>query len=315
MPTTGAGMFELNAKAIEDIIFAMEDQDHGFVIDLESGGIVPDGSDEGGLDEADDPAPGEVGAERLVDPPDWSSRDGFRLMEDFLAFVRQPTVHHELQAALARGKGVFKTFKAVLAQHEDIERAFRDYKAKRMRRVIADWYDDLREARGLARLGPEPEDTEDLLVSDFQIRIAPLAEARGELVGIVHDLVEQALQTLAAPVAVYEEARLVAEIERGGEGLCALVDDGEGGTIGAAAAFRTQAGERCFGRIAFLGVREAYRRMGLGAALLEALSTRLTREGIGLIVLDSAFVPPEYSRKLATLGYFAYGTRAVARGE
>jgi len=308
-------MFELNDKAIEDIIFAMEDQEHGIGIDLESGGIVPGGTGGSGLDGADDPAAIEGRAEGLVDPPEWSSRDGFRLMEDFLAFVRQPTVRHDLQAALARGKGVFKTFKAVLAQHEDIERAFRDFKTKRMRRVIADWYDDLREARGLARLGPEPEDTEDLLVSDFQIRVAPLAEARGELVGILRDLVEQAMQSLAAPVAMYEEARLVAEIERGGDGLCALVDDGEGGTIGAAAAFRTQAGERCFGRIVFLGVREAYRRMGLGATLLQALSARFASEGIGLIVLDSAFVPPEYGRKLATLGYIAYGTRAVARGE
>jgi ribosomal protein S18 acetylase RimI-like enzyme len=306
-------MFELSDKFVEDIIFAMEDQEHALLVDVETGDIVPRDSDGSETEEGDDPASGETTGERRVDPPEWTSRDGFKLMEDFLAFVRQPSVRHELQGALSRGKGVFKTFKAVLSQHEDIERAFRDYKAKAMRRVVAEWYDDRREARGLARIGPEPEDTRDLLASDFQVRVVPLAEARDELIGLVREAGEQAMPSLAAPLAVYEATRLVEEIERCAEGLCARVDDGEGGTIGAAAAFIALTGDRGIGRIVFIGVREGYRRMGLGTALLEALAERLVGKGIDLVVLDSAFVPPEYCGKLAALGYEPYGTRAVAR--
>ena len=43
---------------------------------------------------------------------------------------------------------MFKAFKAVLAENEELERAFRDFKIRAMRRTIAIWYDDLREARG-----------------------------------------------------------------------------------------------------------------------------------------------------------------------
>jgi len=64
--------------------------------------------------------------------------------------------------------GACCAFKAALAEHQELERAFRDFKIRGMRRIIVTWYDDLREARGLERLGPEPEDTDELLSSDIE---------------------------------------------------------------------------------------------------------------------------------------------------
>lgn len=301
-------MFELNDGAIEEIIFAMEDQDHGMVIDLESGEVLArDSLEEEGLEEE--------GAADFADPPEWSSRDGYKLMEGFLARVRQPTVRRELQAALSRGRGVFKNFKAALAQHEEVERAFREYKTREMRQVIAAWYDDLREARGLARLGPEPEDARDLVASDFDIKLLPLHEARERLLALVREAGDEARSVLPAPVAAYEEARLVAEIESAAEGTCALADDGEGGALGAAVALKVRAEERSLGRVVFLGAREGYRRIGLGTALLEALAQSLGKEGIGLVLLDAAFVPPEFCERLSAFGYACYGSRAFSRLE
>jgi len=310
-------VFELNDRIVEDIIFAMEDQGHDMVIDLESGQVVPLGAVEAedadeGLDEglADGASP-----DRYVSPPGWTSREGFKLMEGFLALVRQPTIRRELQAALSKGRGVFKNFKAALAEHEDIERAFRDYKTKHMGRVIASWYDDLREAQGLARLGPEPEDTRDLLASDFEIRLAPLAESRTVALELLRAAAEEALASLPAPLVEYEESRLADELEGGREGLCAVIDDGEGGALGAAVAFKLRAAERGLGRVAFLWVREGFRRIGLGRALLEAIAKSLEAEGIAVILVDSGLLPAGYGGRLPSLGYSAYGTRAFARTE
>jgi hypothetical protein len=138
MARGGNAVFELCEKIVEQIVFAMEDQER----DLWSTSRAAKSC----------PAEGHSG-EGYAKPPIWSSREGFKLMEDFLASVRQPSARRELSAALARGRGVFKAFKAVLAENQELERAFRDFKIRAMRRTIGVWYDDLREAKGLERLG------------------------------------------------------------------------------------------------------------------------------------------------------------------
>jgi GNAT superfamily N-acetyltransferase len=323
-----AAVFDLNDKAIEDIIFAMEDQERSMVVDLETGQVLPRAlamdaagaegvaasADIEGAAGVDRPASSEIPSdERYATPPPWSSRDGFRLMEDFLVLVRQPTARRELQAALARGRGVFKTFKATLAERPDIERAFRDYKIRSMRRPITEWYDDQREALGLARLGPEPEETQDLLASDFEIRVVTLHEARVALRELVREAADDALSTMPAAVAAYEIERLVDSIESEGDGACAIADDGEGGGIGAALAFRVFGGDRCLGKIVFLYVREGFRRLGLGSSLLDALAKSFAAEGTSLLIVDMAFLPPEYGSRLVSLGYKAYGMKSVCR--
>ena len=291
-------MFELNEKAVEQIVFAMEDQERASLVDLESGEVLP--------------AAG-LSGRGYAKPPTWSSREGFKLMEEFLASVRQPSARRELSAALARGRGVFKAFKAALAEHEDLERAFRDYKIRAMRRTIAIWHDDLREARGLERLGPEPEDTDELLASDLDIRILRLEPARDLLASMIAEAEEESIENLPGPVAAFEIARLRADIAAAADALCAIADDGEGGALGVALGFRTVIGDRGFGRISFLMVKREFRRMGLGTTLLGALTKAFEDEGINLVMLDSALLPPELGRSLAALGFVSYGLRALTR--
>ena len=280
-------MFELTEKTVEQIVFAMEDQENASVVDLESGEILP--------------AAG-LSGEDYAKPPTWSSREGFKLMEDFLSSVRQPSARRELSAALARGRGVFKAFKATLAEHEELERAFRDFKIRAIKRTIALWYDDLREARGLERLGPEPEDTDELLASDLDLRILDLDEARTLLAPLIEEAEGESIENLPGPIAAYELAKLRSEISAAPDALCAVADDGEGGALGFA-----------LGLIAFLSVKREFRRMGLGTALLGALMKAFEDEGLSLIMLDSAFLPPELGDSLATLGFVSYGLRAITR--
>jgi GNAT superfamily N-acetyltransferase len=291
-------VFELSEKVVEQVVFAMEDQESASVVDLESGEVLP--------------AAGLKG-EFYVMPPAWSSREGFRLMEEFLASVRQPSARRELSGALARGRGVFKAFKAALAEHVELERAFRDFKIRAMRRTIAAWYDDLREARGLERLGPEPEDTDELLSSDLDIILINLEEARALLMPFLDDAEEESAENLPASLAAYEIGRLRADIASAPDALVAIADDGEGGALGMALGFRTTVGERGFGRIAFLTVKREFRRMGLGTALLGALTKAFEAEGLNLVTLDSAFLPHELGESLAALGFVSYGLRALTR--
>ncbi len=291
-------MFDLSDKIIEQIVFAMEDQERKTVIDLETGEVLPAADRRAG---------------RCAEPPAWSSRDGFKLMEDFLSSVRQPSARRELSAALGRGRGVFKAFKAVLAQREDLERAFRDFKIRAMRRTIVAWYDDQREALGLERIGPEPEDTQELIASDLDIVIADFAAAAGRIEPLLDEAEKESLEYLPSSIAAFEFDRLRDEIESAGDALAAFADDGEGGALGAAIAIREAVGERAFGRIVFLFVGRDFRRMGMGKALLETLAARLRSEGIGLVLVDSAFLPPEMSGALNAIGYAPYGIRALSR--
>ena len=73
------------------------------------------------------------------------------------------------------------------------------------------------------------------------------------------------------------------------------------------------AGERGFGRIVFLWVKRDFRRMGLGATLLGALAKAFAAEGISLVSLDSALLPPELGQSLESLGFKTYGLRALSR--
>jgi GNAT superfamily N-acetyltransferase len=91
-------------------------------------------------------------------------------MEQFAALYREPRVREELRAALDQGRGVFRAFKNTLARNPEAERRWHTFKERELRRRVLAWYDDLRISWGLERLGPEPEETEELLLEDFRFR-------------------------------------------------------------------------------------------------------------------------------------------------
>ncbi len=304
-------MFELGDQVIEDIVFAMEDQEGEWVVDLETGEVVQLGAEaEGGGEE---PPPELADEQRFAPPPPWSSRDGFRLMEDFMSQVRQPSARRDLGAALSRGRGVFKAFKESLAAYPEVEKAFREYKAREMRRVIASWYDELCELRGLARLGPEPEDTTDLVASDLGIKTGGCSEVERLLPPLFAGAETEALARLPAALAARELAFLRERLERE-DWLAAYAENGEGGAIAAAVAIRERAAGRGIGRVVFVYVEPPFRRAGLGRALLEALADRLKAGGIEYIVFDSALAPADYGRALEASGFRPFGVRSLAQG-
>jgi len=156
---------ELTPELIDRIIFGMENQSEDLIFDRGSYSLVPR-----------EEATGDAGElkEGAYDLPPWDSVKGFQLMENFVLHLRNPIVKEGLREALSAGRGVFRNFKNVLKQRPDIERRWFAYKEREMTRIVEDWFSRILELEGQARfattLGPEEEETEELILADFQFQ-------------------------------------------------------------------------------------------------------------------------------------------------
>ncbi len=151
--------FELTPEIVDQIIFAMEDQEQEFLVDSGTGEIVAGDTEAG-------PGPGS-----LVRPPQWRPVDGYRLMEKFVATLRNPILREELRGALSSGRGVFRSFKDTLKRSKEIERLWFLFKEREMKRIVYEWYNAHREARGLEKQELEEEETDELVLSDFSLEL------------------------------------------------------------------------------------------------------------------------------------------------
>jgi GNAT superfamily N-acetyltransferase len=247
--------FKLPDSLIDDIIFAMENQGEEYLFDTLESLIVP------GKLENDD--------ERYVSLPEWGPPDGYRLMEEFAASCRNAEVKRKLLAALDRGRGVFRAFKECLAEFPETEQRWYAFKEREMRRAVREWYGDLRESRGLRRLGEEPEETADLVLEDFRFRQKGNEEAAAEL----HAWLSASEKTPVERNFLSGKGEILAAAETPAGELA-----GYGGYSREGETLRL-----------FLEVAPEYRGIGLGEALLEkcleALSPNEAVPG-GRIILE-----------------------------
>lgn len=304
-------MFELDDATIDELLFAMENQSLDFMVDAESGTIVMMGDD--ALDSGYESLEG--GAD-LLDPPKWTSADGFSLMESFASGAGDPIARNELHAALTRGRGVFRAFKTALEAYPDMERRWFDFKRASMAKRIHAWYDEARTARGLERLGPEPEEADDLLSDDFSFRLAD-RDAWPECKPLFRRGLEEALSAFPEPLVEYEYTTMEREISEGGrEGLVLAIAEAAGGAIaGIAAARKVFVSDSSFGKLVYLYVAPEHRRLGLGRRLAEATRARLEKDGIPRFIVDMAFAPAGFGTSMAAYGYEAFGTRYIKTGD
>jgi ribosomal protein S18 acetylase RimI-like enzyme len=251
--------FDLTPELIDQIIFGMENQEKGFVVDTQTLQVLP-------AEEVDQTAE----AERYVDIPDWSSVNGFQLMEKFVTSLRNPLFREMLREALSSGRGVFRKFKDVLKQRPEIERLWFGFKEREMKRVVYLWYNQLREAWGLERIGPEPEDTEELILSDLTIR-----PETGEHMELIRDLDRRAFFEMFpdSPDAyvrdLYDRRREYYDLALDEDTLLLIAETPAQEFAGFAwGAEESLDAGRTLSRLLQLYVTEEYRGLGLGRALL-----------------------------------------------
>jgi len=149
--------FELDNILINQILFHMENQEGVFVLDTRKNQIVSSAN----IDNED---------KNYIPLPQWSPKDGYRLMEKFTASLNNPVARQELTAALNKNKGVFRAFRDVLEQYPEVEKMWLKYKAQKIRNRIIGWYNALREEWGLEPVGVEPEDTSSFVLEDFTFK-------------------------------------------------------------------------------------------------------------------------------------------------
>jgi ribosomal protein S18 acetylase RimI-like enzyme len=315
-------MFELDDSVIEDIIFAMENQDSEATVNIETGEVIIhsdllDDYSESDADLESDSASDleDIDPESQVPVPEWTSADGFRLMESFAGGVGDPVARIELLGGLSRGRGVFRAFKNTLEQYPEIERRWYEYKQAAMGRRVAEWYDELREASGLARLGPEPEDDTDLIRGDFTLRRTG-RDDWAVCESLFKSGLDEILEHLPRALAEYEYARIEEELADGGpEGLVLYLAEAPAGALaGIAAVRRITVSGSSFGKLAYLYVDGAHRKLGLARRLAEKAREDFAAEGIVRFVIDLPFSPEGFGSSLLAYGYEAYGTRCLATG-
>ena len=147
--------WEFGPEVVDQIIYAMENQETDFVLDFETGQVLA-------ADDVEDPD-----EDRYFDVPVWTSHEGFQLMERFVAGLRNPLHRESLRDALSAGRGVFRQFKNALKGHPELEELWFGFKEREMRRLVYEWYNEICEVRGLARLELPLEEIEELILSDF----------------------------------------------------------------------------------------------------------------------------------------------------
>ena len=146
--------FKLTPEIMDQVIFGMENQNKNFYLNIKS--LI--------VEELDTNNPSE---EEYIGIPQWLPSDGFQLMEKFVSNLRNPVIREQLRSALSSGRGVFRNFKNALKEKDEIQRLWFNFKEKEMKNKVVEWYNLLCDAWGCEKVGPIPEETDELILSDF----------------------------------------------------------------------------------------------------------------------------------------------------
>ena len=124
--------FILSPEMIGDIIFSMENQNEILLFDALEGICVDE-------DAIDDDYEAVIDDQRYYDLPDWTSAQGFRVMEQFTARVHNPLLREALLNVLGQRKGVFRRYKEALKTAPVVEREWYRFKDQQMKAAVYEW--------------------------------------------------------------------------------------------------------------------------------------------------------------------------------
>ena len=256
--------FDPVAEIVERIVFAMEDQGADYSVDVETAEMVKDRGAHLG--------------ERFVPIPPWRPVDGFDLMERFVAALRNPSHRDRLRNALNSRGRVFRAFKDELRRIPYVEQRWYRFKMAEMRRIVTEWYDLERRSRGLERLGPEPEETDDLVAIEFAFGRA----AAGDLEHVVR------LHEAARPLTADPNALLV--VVRGSRpGIVGFIGGVPEGSVTV-----------CVGAIA---VAPEFRGLGIGRSLLSHFIDEAAGAGYASVQVALCGKEQEFERLFVQQGF------------
>ncbi len=310
--------FELTDAAIDDILFYMENQNGDFLFDSAKCEVVAQDSFEeyGEFDSgsAQDDISADNG-ERYYSLPEWTSIDGFRLMEHFVGNLRNPPAKQALSAVLQAGKGVFRGFKNVLLQYPEVEKNWYNYKDSQMKKVIREWYNDLRETWHLERLNFEIEEYSEAVLDDFVFRDAEQKDMQN---------INEAVQKTASYFrknfddkisgGVFADLWIKMNVCPPETRPVYIVAETPAGDFAATAQMNKSASENLNARIiSMIFVEKEYRGLGIGKAMLEKLIEKAESEKVSRLVASNMLLPDGFVHVLLQCGFERYGSGYVLK--
>ncbi len=271
--------FVLSRELVEQIVFAMENQDCEYVLDVQTMQIEP-ADDE----QVDDP-------QRYVPLPVWESVDGYNLMERFTGTLNNPIYRDRLGAILSSGRGVFRNFKNALKERPDIERLWLRFKDREMQNLVVEWYNDACEFLGLDPEEPQWRETDDLVLSDFVMQryVGPLPDGIAEYARERAQAV--AGELFAEQPADYRDflaARLLHGVPavESSDTLACVAEGPEGRRAGLVCARHHRLdGGRQVAVVGLLTVEPEFRGLGVAKALLHAYLNHARSAGVSRVVV------------------------------
>ena len=291
--------FELDDSLRDDVIFAMEDQTSISFVDANTASILSFSREQ--------PLP--ESGERFYPLPEWSSADGFALMEDFAEKCRIPRARSQLKDCLQSGRGVFKNFKALMKSYPRLEKKWLSFKRRAMLSRVDEWYALLRESWGLETLpleGPECE-TQELLMDDFVF-------SNYDYLADAEDVTEAEKKARLS----FGEALLPSVQEVAGVLLAHLAHFCPADTkVGSVCRLQTGEFVGCFlcapltkssALAVDLFVDEDFRGLGVARQLLSCCATLLKASGFSLLVFAVAFAPEYLENVLSHTGFQKAGS-------
>ncbi|ULQ59006.1 GNAT family N-acetyltransferase [Brucepastera parasyntrophica] len=249
--------FDLTPEITDEIVFAMEDQSGVFLFD--SVDLICILASEVAVSMKDD---------RYYAIPEWDSAQGFRIMERFVARAHNPVIQDKLRSVLASGRGVFRNFKNILREHPEIEQLWFQFKDAEMKNIVLEWYNTLCDFWGVEKLGPEPEETEEILVQDFLFR--PFrpddAAALSRMFSVINAQINNDFPRSLTD-AVLEIAERLTMKDEGSEKIL-VAETSEGEIIAASTSAPIPKESSSSVHITWLGVLPEFRGLGIGTELL-----------------------------------------------
>jgi len=269
-------IFNLTDSIAQSIIFAMENQEEEFVLDAESGSLVPVGQ--------------KTADEDIVySLPEWNSHDGYELLESFVSSLHVPGAKADLRNTLIAGRGVFRNFKNVIKRYPEVERKWHFYKERQMRLRLLEWYNALRESWGLEELPDEIEEFDDLIEEDFTFRAYDSVQDRDCVVQGVAAISEELEKSTEGELgrvhaAVWRLRSAEKELDVVDGFVCRTLTDDFAGCL-LFSPLQSCTKEAVL--LTTLFVKQNYRGLGIARALLSFCMTHVKEHGIRWIIITS----------------------------
>lgn len=290
-------VFQLTDALKEEILKAMENQEDEFLLDAENSSLVF--ADNFSADE-----------QKYYALPRWDSSEGFSLREDFVNSLHNPLAKDKLQSALHSGRGVFRNFKNEIKNFPVVEQQWHLFKNAKMKKLISDWYNDLREIWGLEKLEQEPEDSEYLLLDDFAFFpytksdfnfVCSLSERAGDFEGDWPEQIKDAANELWHRQFLFGDSL-------GQTGfICRTLSNEFAGCITASPVSNSKRTENIMLLTSFF-VPEKFRGLGIGTELLNKCLSELKALKKEWILLTNTIIPESMEPLLLRSGFEKTGS-------